>query len=137
MSRIVSPEPLNGFMFVKFAVSTTSVSPSHRRESSTTRRLATDSDCVISKGMRDAMIRFARRETYNAVPMRAVLPFVMAGGLITGRVPTNGNLADVAFERLFNLSAECSAASGSSTFSGVARPVRSLWKADNACNVPR
>jgi hypothetical protein len=55
--------------------------------------------------------------------MRAVLPFVMAGGLTTGRVPTNGNLADVAFERLFNLSAECSSASGSSTFSGVARPV--------------
>jgi len=39
-------------------------------------------------------------------------------------VPTNGNLADVAFERLFDLSAECSSASGSSTFSGVARSVR-------------
>src|SRR5678816_287194 len=39
------------------------------RESATTRRLATDGDCLISKGMRDAMIRFARRETYNAVPM--------------------------------------------------------------------
>lgn len=41
-------------------------------------------------------------------------------GSIGGTVSANGNISDVAFERLFNLNPQCSSLSGSSTFSGLA-----------------
>ena len=41
-------------------------------------------------------------------------------GSISGTVSANGNIADVAFERLFNLNPQCSSLSGSSLFSGMA-----------------